>query len=100
MELSLRRLENRLRDFAGAGNLGKWNRHHQYLDEELAYGDDSTYRLAADFLNDLPLIEDWGCGSGGFRKFCKTGYVGVDGSHSPFADKIADLEKYRSQVPG
>jgi len=36
----------------------------------------------------------------GFRNFCPTKYIGIDGSHTPFADTIVDLAEYRSEAPG
>jgi len=80
--------------------VGKWNRHYRGLTKETLYGDETTYRLAAEFLDDCDVIEDWGCGSGGFKNFRTWGYVGVDGSESPFADRLEDLERYRSTVSG
>jgi hypothetical protein len=68
---------------------------------ERLYGDSTTYHLAADFLIDVAEVEDWGCGYGGFRKFCKTKYIGIDGSsYSPAASKIVDLADYRSEAEG
>lgn len=83
-----------------SGNLGKWDRVYHDLATERLWGDETTYRLAAEFLADLDLVEDWGCGSGGFRYFCKTKYVGVDGSATPFADRIVDLCNYTSSADG
>jgi hypothetical protein len=91
-------------------NVGKWNRW--YWKRKLAsfvpflnlepplYGDGTTYQLAADFLRDVAEIEDWGCGYGGFKKFCKTKYIGIDGSWTPAADKVVDLVRYRSSSEG
>ena len=46
-------------------------------------------------------MEDWGCGRGGFRRFCVSDrYTGIDGSRAPFTDRIADLRAYRSLAPG
>ncbi|NJN39859.1 MAG: class I SAM-dependent methyltransferase [Gammaproteobacteria bacterium] len=45
-------------------------------------------------------MEDWGCGLGGF-KHCideRQRYAGVDGSQSPYADLIVDLERYASSA--
>lgn len=43
-------------------------------------------------------VEDWGCGTGGFKRLHTGGYVGVDGSMTPFVDKIVDLRDYRTSV--
>jgi len=64
------------------------------------YGDTVTYQMAADFLADMETVEDWGCGLGGFKRFRPQGYIGIDGSLTPVADKIADLSEYRSDVDG
>ncbi len=77
-------------------NVGKWRRNYRDLDRVKLYGDSTTYELAAEFLADMDEVEDWGCGSGGFRKFCKTAYIGVDGTQNQFVDTVADLASYRS----
>lgn len=81
-------------------NTGKWDAVYQDLSEERVWGDETTYRLAAEYLADVDVVEDWGCGSGGFRHFCKTKYIGIDGSATPFADKIVDLASYTSSADG
>ena len=85
-------------------NIGKWDDWYKDLkpgDENIAlYGDATTYRLAAAFMAELDEVEDWGCGKGGFRLFCQGRYKGVDGSHTPYADVIADLATYRSSAQG
>lgn len=84
-------------------NMGKWNKWYRNISKDKVpntYGDDTTYRMAAEFLKDVDTVEDWGCGGGGFTNFRKTGYVGVDGSKTPFADKIVDLSNYTSNVQG
>lgn len=82
-------------------NVGKWDAWYKDADAEKLYGDDDvTYRIAAEFLADCDCVEDRGCGLGGFRRFCKTRYVGVDGSASKFADIRADLAIYTSSVEG
>lgn len=66
------------------------------------YGDDTTIVLGMRFLNtpDIVTIEDWGCGYGGLKLYLAPHqeYTGIDGSCSRFADKIADLERYRSSA--
>jgi hypothetical protein len=81
-------------------NTAKWDGVYRNLTEERLWGDETTYRLAAEYLEDVHVVEDWGCGSGGFRGFCKTKYIGVDGSATPFADKVVDLCDYTSSVDG
>jgi hypothetical protein len=95
------RLTNYVRDVAsGHSNYGKWDLYYHDLSHEQLYGDEITYRMAADFLADVDEVEDWGCGSGGFRKFCRAKYIGIDGSNTRYADKIVDLCVYRSKVDG
>jgi hypothetical protein len=82
-----------------ATNLGKWERW--YVDAEShPYGSEETYKLGAEFLKGCAVVEDWGCGLGWMRQFVRGCYVGIDGSLSPYADKIVDLATYRSQTPG
>lgn len=81
-------------------NVGKWDRWYGLVDEPAPYGDDTTYRIAAEFLAPCATVEDWGCGKGWMRQFIPTGYRGIDGSRTPFADQIADLTTYRSNVAG
>lgn len=83
-------------------NVGRWNAVYADVSVSSPYGDDTTYQIAASFLRECHTIEDWGCGQGWFRGFLAPdcGYVGVDGSHSPFVDRIADLETYRSTCEG
>jgi hypothetical protein len=89
---------------ADDSNLGKWNSWYAgvTLDDigAFRYSDTETYQMAAEFLSDLDSVEDWGCGTGGFKRVCKSPYVGLDGSNTPFADKIVDLCDYRSSVDG
>jgi hypothetical protein len=56
--------------------------------------------MASIFLGDVREVEDWGCGAGGFKRFCLPRYVGVDGSNTPFADRAVDLCTYKSQADG
>lgn len=82
--------------------LGKWDKWYKNIDKmgSFRYGDTITYRLAADFMADVAEVEDWGCGTGGFKRFYKGKYIGVDGSTNPFVDKVADLREYKSNVDG
>lgn len=83
-------------------NLGKWE--EWYKDLALVagpqpYGDQTTYRMAAAFFVGQGDVEDWGCGRGGFRlSNLNERYLGLDGSYTPFADKIVDLCTYRSKA--
>ena len=81
-------------------NLGKWASWYRDLTETRIYGDPITYGLAADYLSDVALVEDWGCGGGGFRQYCKTAYRGIDGTANPFVDEVVDLCTYRSTADG
>lgn len=82
-------------------NVGKWDHWYAGLVEPAAYGDTATYQMCADWLADCATVEDWGCGKGWARRFFGAGrYVGVDGSRTPYADVIADLADYRSDVDG
>lgn len=85
-------------------NIGKWNDWYEGISEEdkgsFRYGDTVTYKKAADFLNDCKTVEDWGCGVGGFLRFCEQA-IGVDGSDTPFASKkFIDLCDYVFEVEG
>lgn len=68
------------------------------------YSDVETAERGAIYLNDegIKQIEDWGCGWGAFKNFIAPHqqYIGIDGSKTPYADTIADLEKYISKVDG
>lgn len=69
--------------------------------EPQPFGLSSTYALGAEWLAPCESIEDWGCGKGWLRTIVDPErYKGIDGSHSPFADEIADLTEYRSNTPG
>ncbi|MCC7242220.1 MAG: hypothetical protein IT180_09870 [Acidobacteria bacterium] len=81
-------------------NLGKWDEWYRGTGEKAPYGDTESYRIGADFLEDCETVEDWGCGRGWFANFRSRNCVGIDGSHSPFADLIVDLETYTSDVDG
>ena len=83
-------------------NENRWDAWYEGMTAPAAYGDQMSYALAADFLKDCDSIEDWGCGKGWFKTLVPDHikYVGVDGSHTPFADVHADLVKYRSTAEG
>ena len=63
------------------------------------YDAEDSYRLGMEFLDGHGTVEDWGCGTAFARRFLsESPYVGVDGSKSPHADVIADLQTYCSEV--
>jgi len=86
----------------------KWNYWYRDLNADdlgsFRYGDTVTYTLGYTYLQDCDKIEDWGCGTGGFKRFFLNGdlhkYIGVDGSKTPFADIKTDLTGYISNVDG
>lgn len=80
-------------------NLGKWDGWFDAEPRPLAKSE--SYELGAQWLVDCDLVEDWGCGAGWLSKFVPADrYRGIDGSSTPFATSIVDLETYRSSVPG
>jgi len=82
-------------------NVGRWSGVYKDLEQPEPYDDVSTYGIAAAYLADCALVEDWGCGKGWARTAIDPErYRGIDGSRSPFADVVADLVTYRSEVPG
>ncbi len=81
-------------------NCGKWSAPYANLERIKLYGDPTTYEMAAAFFSDVNEVEDWGCGGGGFRKYCKSNYVGVDGTPNPYVDHVTDLVTYTSDVDG
>lgn len=85
--------------YASANAQSTTGRHRGHPEPSL-FGDLTTYEIGADWLARCPLVEDWGCGLGGFRVVRSDGVVGVDGTATPWADIIADLTEYRSDVPG
>lgn len=83
-------------------NVGRWDHIYEGVDAPIPYGDTTTYKIGADFLRGCTTIEDWGCGAGWFRTCISADstYIGVDGSVSRFADRVADLENYQSRTDG
>jgi hypothetical protein len=72
--------------------MDKWNNSYSKLRVPEPYGDTVTYRLGADWLRECNVVEDWGCGAGWFKQFCKAPtYIGIDGSNTPFLTKKAIL---------
>lgn len=83
-------------------NSHKWDNAYKSIPSEPSpwiYGDTETYKLGAEFLQDCSTVEDWGTGAGGFKAYRKDA-IGVDGSVTPYADKIADLADYQSTAEG
>jgi len=87
--------------------MDKWNEWYKDLDKNtpsaMRYGDTVTYSKGYEFLKDCNVIEDWGCGAGGFKRFfadTPNKYRGIDGSNTPFADIKADLVAYTSVTEG
>ncbi len=88
--------------------MNKWNDWYQKIDPKNAssfvYGDTITYELGYNFLKNCKSIEDWGCGTGGFKRFIQKNddikYIGIDGSITPFADIQQDLTIYKSKPEG
>lgn len=84
--------------------LGKWDKWYTNISKKdigaFLYGDTETYKHASSFLSDMKKVEDWGCGTGGFKRYYQGKYIGIDGSNNPFVDKVVDLRKYKSKVDG
>jgi hypothetical protein len=87
----------------------KWNEWYKDLSPNnlgsFRYGNTVTYEYGYKFLETCDKIEDWGCGTGGFKVFFINNnnlnrYIGVDGSKTPFADIKTDLTSYYSNVDG
>jgi hypothetical protein len=82
-------------------NFGKWDKHYKNLEDRDHYIDTETYYIGSDWLEDCETVEDWGCGKGWFKLCAKSpNIISIDGSHTPFADKVVDLEEYTSDVDG
>jgi len=94
----------RLPSSSEQSNLGKWDSWYAGLDPNdnsgFVYGDLTTYLMAASYFAEIEAVEDWGCGTAVFRRFCLGKYIGIDGSKTPFASRIVDLCTYRSNTPG
>lgn len=84
-------------------NLGKWDAWYKTLSSNNAssfkFGETITYKVAADFLSDCISVEDWGIGAGGFLNH-RPNAIGVDGSKTPFAQKVVDLCEYTTKCEG
>lgn len=83
-------------------NLGKWAPWYDQLASDAKpepYGATPTYAMGARWLRRCFVVEDWGCGKGWMRELIDpAGYVGIDGTASPFADVVTDLVDYRSSA--
>lgn len=80
--------------------MGLWDAWYAGDPPREVFSDQESAVRAARFL-DAPgiiTVEDWGCGLGGFKLFLRPEqhYLGVDGSKSPYADRLVDLIDYRS----
>lgn len=80
--------------------IDRWAGWYHGLEEPEPYGDVATYHLAAEFLSDCHLVQDWGCGKGFFRTVRKGEYLGIDGTDTPFCDVVSDLTDFRSEADG
>lgn len=88
--------------------MDKWNDWYKDLDpntpSHFKYSDTLTYEKGFNWLKPCEVIEDWGCGAGGFKRFftdsVKNKYLGIDGSITPFSNIKADLTTYKSNVQG
>jgi hypothetical protein len=85
----------------------KWNKWYENITlndcGSFKYGNTITYELGFKYLQDCDTIEDWGCGTGGFKLFFNNtshNYIGIDGSKTPFADIKKDLTLYTSNTNG
>ena len=86
----------------------KWNEWYKNLTKDdigcFRYSNTITYKSGYYFLNSCDKIEDWGCGTGGFKlQFTNNDlhkYIGIDGSITPFSDIKADLLEYISEIDG
>jgi hypothetical protein len=79
-------------------NMGKWAGYYADIVHPVPYGDAKTYEIGAEFLADCVVVEDWGCGTGWFKKIAEPkglNVTSIDGSYSPFCDRVRDLEHYR-----
>ena len=93
----------RMSDHEGTNEsmLGRWNSWYKDVKTmgSFRYGNTETYKLAADFLEGME-VQDWGSGTGGFKRLHQGPYTGLDGSKTPFVDKVVDLREYHSNVDG
>jgi hypothetical protein len=76
---------------------GPWS--YEQATRPYPYDDTATYAMVGEWVSGWGLVEDWGCGTAWMRGFIDGPYRGVDGAWSRFADEVADLRTYRSDVP-
>jgi hypothetical protein len=80
---------------------GAWDDHHGALTEPKVYGTGVTYGLAARWMRECPVVEDWGCGGGGLSAYIEPErYVGVDSSASPWATHHEELAERKTRASG
>jgi SAM-dependent methyltransferase len=76
--------------------VGRWKYENR---DQFAYDGEASYAKGLAFLDGHGAIEDWGCGTAYARRFVrKSEYIGIDGSESRFATRLADLQTYRSET--
>ena len=82
--------------------VNRWERYYIGLTDPAPYSDTVTYEMGAAYLASCGVVEDWGCGKGWFKTLLPETclYVGVDGTETPFADRVVDLTEYESSVEG
>lgn len=79
------------------GDHEEWSRWYEGAKDQLPFGDTQTYQIAAQFLDGQD-VEDWGSGYGWYKQFHNGGYVGIDGVHTGWEDKVENLCNYRSDT--
>lgn len=82
-----------------ATNVDRWSPWYNTAQRQLPYGDTVTYFMAEDWLRGLH-VEDWGCGYGWFKNVHYGGYLGLDGTQSPWCDEIVELKNHTSASQG
>lgn len=76
--------------------MNRWD----YSDKEpFPYDDEWAYRWGMAQLADCEVVEDWGCGTAWAKRYRTGTYIGIDQAPG-YADIVADLREYRSQVDG
>lgn len=79
--------------------MNDWN--YDALPAPAPFGSDSSYQSAAEFLDSLDLVEDWGSGSGYSRRFfSRARLVLVDSCRSKWADVVEDIASRQSYPDG
>ena len=80
-------------------NLSKWHDFYTNASGPIRFGNERSYRVAAEFLKDCATVQDWGCGTCWLRQYIHGEYLGIDGS-GPHVDEWADLVEYTSEAEG